>query len=169
MRRLMVVSRPQERTPRAAAIDGTGARPSLARRIVYEVRFLVGFGALMIALLTLVWGHYKIPSESMQPALEVGDHIYVSKFAYGWSRHSLPLGLHALPLPNGRIMSRLPERGDVAVFRNPNNGTVMIKRVIGLPGDQVQLQAGRLIINGATVERDMVTEFLYRPHGPRTG
>ena len=137
---------------------------SLGRRAWDELRFLVRLGAVMLALLTLVWGHYKIPSESMQPALEVGDHIYVSKFAYGWSRHSLPLGLHRLPLPGGRLLGRLPERGDVAVFRNPNNGTVMIKRVVGLPGDTVQMQGGRVRLNDAEVPRELVTELLYRAH-----
>ena len=142
------------------------ARAPLWRRALRELRFLLGLGAVMVALLTVVWGHYKIPSESMQPALEVGDHIYVSKFAYGWSRHSLPLGLHRLPLPGGRLMGRPPARGDVAVFRNPNNGTVMIKRVVGLPGDTVQMVGGRVHLNGGEVPRELVTELLYRAHDP---
>jgi signal peptidase I len=163
----MVVSRPNNSAHASVVTDKEAAKPSLGRRIVNEIRFLVSFALIMLALLTLVWGHYKIPSESMQPALEVGDHIYVSKFAYGWSRHSLPLGLDALPLPDGQIFGRLPKRGDVAVFRNPNNGTVMIKRVIGLPGDEVQVKAGRLILNGVEVQRSLVTEFLYRANGTR--
>lgn len=138
------------------------ARPGLLRRTLDELRFLLGLGAVMLLLLTTVWGHYKIPSESMQPTLEVGDHIYASKFAYGWSRYSLPFGLHALPLPDGTLMGRLPERGDVAVFRNPNNGVVMIKRVVGLPGDVVQIIGGRVAINGDTAPREAGEEFLYR-------
>lgn len=137
-------------------------RRGLFRRLGEELRFFVKLAAVMLAVLTLVWGHYKIPSESMQPTLEVGDHIYVSKFAYGYSRHSLPLGLHNLPLPEGRIFSRLPNRGDIVVFRNPNNGTVMIKRTVGLPGDEVQVLGGQLYVNDAIVPRDPLGEFLYR-------
>ena len=132
------------------------------RRLVEELKFFLQLGAILLLLLTLVWGHYKIPSESMQPTLEVGDHIYVSKFAYGYSRHSLPVGLHHLPLPEGRLFSRLPKRSDVVVFRNPNNGMVMIKRVIGLPGDEVQVLGGLLILNGQMVPREHVGDLLYR-------
>lgn len=131
-------------------------------RLVEELRFFIKLSIFMLAILTLVWGHYKIPSESMQPTLEVGDHIYVSKFAYGYSRHSLPLGLHKLPLPDGKVFSRLPNRGDIVVFRNPNNGTVMIKRAVGLPGDEVQVVDGRLIINGGMVPRESQGDLLYR-------
>ena len=100
----------------------------------------------------------------MQPTLEVGDHLYVSKYAYGYSKHSLPYLLHNLPLPEGRIFSRLPKRGDVVVFRNPNSGIVMIKRVVGLPGDQLQIRRGQLYINGEAVERDRLDGRLYREH-----
>ncbi len=132
-----------------------------------ELRFFVGLFVIMLGLLTVVWGHYKIPSESMQPTLEVGDHIYVSKFAYGWSRHSLPFGLHRLPLGEGRIMARMPERSDIAVFRNPNTERVTIKRVVGLPGDEVRVVDGRLEINGRVVPRDEGAEFLYRTQDGR--
>ena len=136
--------------------------PRWMNRIAQELKFFLQLAAILLALLTLVWGHYKIPSESMQPTLEVGDHIYVSKFAYGYSRHSLPLGLHHLPVPEGRILSRLPKRGDVVVFRNPNNGMVMIKRAIGLPGDSVQMIGGELWINGSKMGRQITSDFLYR-------
>lgn len=137
----------------------------LGGRLLDELRFFVKLAAVMLALLTLVWGHYKIPSESMQPTLEVGDHLYVSKFAYGYSRHSLPFGLHNLPLPDGKILSRVPKRGDIVVFRNPNNGVVMIKRAIGLPGDEVQMVGGRLFINGDMVRRELRGELMYRMRG----
>ena len=97
----------------------------------------------------------------MQPSLEVGDHLYVSKFAYGYSRHSLPIGLHHIPLPDGRIFSKLPERGDVVVFRHPYQGIVMIKRVVGLPGDTIQMSDGRLYINGQRIERKEVDQRRY--------
>ena len=129
-----------------------------------EFKFFAKLGAFILAFVTLVWGHFKIPSESMQPTLEVGDHLYVSKYAYGYSKHSLPYLLHNLPLPEGRIFSRLPKRGDVVVFRNPNSGIVMIKRVVGLPGDQLQILRGQLYINGEAVERDRLDGRLYREH-----
>lgn len=145
----------------AAPVAPSGRSHGLAR-LGEELRFFVKLAIVMLAVLTLVWGHYKIPSESMQPTLEVGDHIYVSKFAYGYSRHSLPLGLHHLPVPDGRIFARLPNRGDMVVFRNPNNGTVMIKRTVGLPGDEVQVLGGQLYLNGMIVPREALGDFLYR-------
>jgi len=116
-----------------------------------EFKFFSGLLVVILAFLTFVWGHFKIPSESMQPTLEVGDHLYVSKYAYGFSKHSLPAILYKLPLPEGRIFAKLPERGDVVVFRNPKSDLVMIKRVVGLPGDRIQTKDGQLYINGTFV------------------
>lgn len=144
------------------AADSPSKLAGFMARMLSELRFFAGLAVVMLALLTLAWGHYKIPSESMQPTLEVGDHIYVSKFAYGYSRHSLPFGLHVLPLPEGQLLSRLPKRGDVVVFRNPNNGTVMIKRAIGLPGDEIQVVNGRVVLNGTVLRREMVAPIKYR-------
>ncbi len=146
-------------------------KPSFRQRVLAELRFLSGLSVVMLAFLTFVWGHYKIPSESMQPTLEVGDHLYVSKFAYGYSRHSAPFNLHKLPfLKDGKILSKLPKRGDVAVFRNPSSGIVMIKRVTGLPGDTIRMHRGRLFINDVLVPRENIDNFLYRQHlGSVTG
>lgn len=142
----------------------TGKLP-LRTRILAEVKFFAGLAVVMLTFLTFVWGHYKIPSESMQPTLEVGDHLYVSKFAYGYSRHSAPFNLHKLPfLKDGKIMSKLPKRGDVAVFRHPKSGIVMIKRVTGLPGDTIRMHRGRLFINDVLVPRESVDNYLYRQH-----
>jgi len=141
---------------------------SLKTRIKEEVRFFSGLMVVMLGFLTFVWGHFKIPSESMLPTLEVGDHIYVSKFAYGYSRHSLPFNLHKVPgLPDGKVFSRLPKYGDVAVFRNPKSGIVMIKRVAGLPGDKIQTKQGRLYINDVLIPRENLTNYLYREHRGR--
>lgn len=141
--------------------------PTLKQKIMSEVRFFAGLFAFILAMMTGIWGHFKIPSESMLPTLEVGDHLYVSKFAYGYSRHSLPFFLHNLPLPEGQIFSRLPKRGDVAVFRNPKNDVIMIKRVVGLPGDRVKVLRGELYLNGKKVGRQNVTNYLYREHKGR--
>lgn len=140
---------------------------SLKQKIFAEIRFFLGMFAVLLLVLTLLWGHYKIPSESMQPTLEVGDHLYVAKYAYGYSRHSLPFDLHKLPLPEGRIFERLPRRGDVVVFRNPKNELVMIKRLIGLPGDQIVLKQGRIYLNGSLLSRLHVDDFAYREHRGR--
>lgn len=129
-----------------------------------EFKFFAKLGVFILAFITLVWGHFKIPSESMQPTLEVGDHLYVSKYAYGYSKHSLPYLLHKLPLPEGRIFSRVPDRGDVVVFRNPKSGIIMIKRVVGLPGDTLQMRRGQLFLNGEPVGRARFDGRLYREH-----
>lgn len=142
----------------------TDNAPSLGSRIIEELKFLIGLFAFISVFFTLVWGHYKIPSESMQPTLEVGDHLYVSKFAYGYSKHSLPFGLSKLPMPPGKIFSKLPTRGDVAVFSNPRTGMIMIKRVVGLPGDTITVNGGRLVINGDMIAREPLANYLYREH-----
>ncbi|WP_371397484.1 signal peptidase I [Fretibacter rubidus] len=146
--------------------EQTGPEPkaSLKDRIIEELKFLIGLFAFITVFFTLVWGHYKIPSESMQPTLEVGDHLYVSKFAYGYSKYSLPFGLSKLPVPSGKIFSRTPKRGDVVVFSHPRTDMIMIKRVIGLPGDTINIKAGRLELNGAIIERETVSNYLYRQH-----
>lgn len=156
--------------PDPALSSGAAETATLKDKVIAELKFLIGLFAFITVFFTLVWGHYKIPSESMQPTLEVGDHLYVSKFAYGYSRHSLPFGLSKLPLPEGKILSRVPTRGDVAVFSNPRTGMIMIKRVVGLPGDTVTVQGGRLILNGEMIDRDPLANYLYRQHaGPVTG
>ena len=89
---------------------------------------------------TFAFEPFNIPSESMLPNLLVGDYLFVSKFAYGYSRYSLPFGLGFF---SGRIFGSVPERGDVAVFRHPpTNRDDFIKRIVGLPGDRLHLQHG---------------------------
>ena len=109
--------------------------------------------ALLLALVirTLLFQPFSIPSGSMRPTLLEGDYLFVSKWAYGYSRHSMPL---SPPIFSGRIWGGAPERGDVAVFKYPPNPSLdYIKRVIGLPGDRVQMKDGALFINGAAVQR----------------
>ena len=150
------------------ASDSASVMRKIGARIWEEIKFFAGVLVFVMFFLTLVWGHYKIPSESMQPTLEVGDHLYVSKFAYGYSRHSLPFNFYKLPfLKDGKLFSRLPKYGDVVVFRNPTNEMVMIKRLIGLPGDTVQVTGGLLYLNGTKIEREPIDSFLYREHQGR--
>jgi signal peptidase I len=112
--------------------------------------------ALILALVirTLLFQPFSIPSGSMRPTLLEGDYLFVSKFAYGYSRYSVPFGPD---LFEGRIWAGEPERGDVAVFKLPSNPRLdYIKRVIGLPGDTVQMRDGALFLNGEAVEREAI-------------
>ncbi|MEZ5865950.1 MAG: signal peptidase I [Geminicoccaceae bacterium] len=116
--------------------------------------------AIAIALFvrTFAYEPFNIPSGSMKPTLLVGDYLFVSKFAYGYSQYSLPLGL---PLFSGRIFGSLPERGDVAVFKLPSdNSTDYIKRIVGLPGDRIQVINGVLQINGEPVRLEALAPFV---------
>jgi signal peptidase I len=109
--------------------------------------------ALAMVLRFTIAQPFRIPSGSMQPTLEVGDYIVVTKWSYGYGRFSFaPLeGL----LPHGRLFGSQPERGDVIVFRpQPEPGRDFIKRLIGLPGDRIQVNNGVLYINGEAVERE---------------
>lgn len=102
----------------------------------------------------VAWQPFTIPSASMEPGLLVGDYVIVSKFAYGWSGASLPGGRPGEP---GRFMGRSPRRGDVVVFRLPRDpAQIWVKRVIGLPGDAVQMRDGAVFINGQSVGRTPV-------------
>lgn len=118
--------------------------------------------AILIAVVirTFLYEPFKIPSGSMYPSLYVGDFLFVSKYTYGYSKHSFPF---SMPLFNGRIWSDEPQRGDVVVFKFPqDNKTDYIKRVIGLPGDKIKLENGRLYINGVLVEREPIDDFVLR-------
>ena len=142
----------------------------MGRKAAGEVReivsFLGGVAAVWFVLVTFFFAAFHIPSVSMQPSLEVGDRVLVSKFAYGYSRHSLPLGLGYL-LPDswsGRIFGSIPKRGDVVVIRDPDQNLNLIKRVVGRPGDRIEMRGGRLYINGDRIPRDPVGERTYRDH-----
>lgn len=123
--------------------------------------------ALLIAGLfrTLLFQPFWIPSESMKSTLLIGDFVFVNKMAYGYSKYSCPFSICPI---SGRIMASEPERGDVIVFRHPVNGSDMVKRLIGLPGDKIQVKEGILYINGAVVPQvpDGVFEELMEPQGP---
>lgn len=110
--------------------------------------------ALLIAVVirTVLFQPFNIPSGSLIPTLLIGDYLFVSKYSYGYSKHSIPFSPN---LFSGRILSSNPKRGDIAVFKLPSDGqTDYIKRVIGLPGDKVQMIHGRLYINGKQLKRE---------------
>ena len=123
--------------------------------------------ALLIALVirTFLFQPFNIPSASMESTLLVGDYLFVSKYSYGYSRYSFPFGI--VPL-NGRVIGSEPERGDIAVFKLPrDNATDYIKRVIGLPGDEIQVKDGILFINGAEIPRVREGDFVETGPGGR--
>ena len=127
----------------------------------------VVFHALIIALIirTFLFQPFNIPSGSMKATLLVGDYLFVSKYSYGYSHFSLPL---SPPLFSGRIFGSGPARGDVVVFRLPKDtSTDYIKRVIGLPGDRIQMIQGVLHINEQPVPRDRVEDFIETEEGAR--
>ena len=116
--------------------------------------------ALLIALVfrIFLFQPFSIPSSSMKPTLLIGDYLFVSKYAYGYSNHSIPF---SPPLFEGRIWFTPPKRGDVIVFKNQKDDNKdYIKRLIGLPGDKVQVQAGVVFINGTAVKMESVDPFV---------
>ncbi len=149
----------------AAPVDETPtpARPAWLVELLSWVRFGFSVAATYLVFTSIAFILFFVPSESMQPGLQVGDRFVVSKWAYGWSRDSIPFGLgRVLPTKPGRIFFRSPERGDVVVFVNPNNGIVMVKRVVALPGDIVETRGGRLYLNGEQVPRTFLSLVRYR-------
>jgi signal peptidase I len=119
------------------------------------------FFAFLVAmtLRTFIYSPFNIPSESMMPTLLTGDYLFVAKYPYGYSEHSFPFS--AAPAMNGRIFERQPKPGDVVVFKTPSdNRTDYIKRLIGMPGDIVQVREGMLYINGVAVKRERMSDLV---------
>lgn len=131
--------------------------------IVETVKTVIYAVVIALFVRSVAYEPFNIPSGSMIPTLLVGDYLFVSKYSYGYSRYSLPFGL---PLFSGRIFEHAPQRGDVVVFKLPtDNSTDYIKRIIGLPGDRIQMQHGRLFINGTMVERRQIEDYVGHDRG----
>ena len=154
--------------------DGAGAQGTdwMATKSETKGGFLEIVKTIVYALLlagvirTLFFQPFWIPSGSMKPTLLIGDFLFVNKMVYGYSRYSCPF---AWMCPfDGRILAHDPERGDVVVFRHPTNGTDYIKRLIGLPGDTVQVIDGILYINGEVLPQQPDGTFVETngPQGP---
>lgn len=123
------------------------------------------FHALIIALVirTFLFQPFNIPSGSMKATLLVGDYLFVSKYSYGYSHYSIPF---SPPIFSRRIFASEPNRGDIVVFRLPkDDSTDYIKRVIGLPGDRIQMRGGLLHINGQPVKRERIDDFIETEEG----
>jgi signal peptidase I len=124
--------------------------------------FLVKLVIAVLIFRTFIFSTFSIPSESMLPRLMVGDYLFTEKWPYGISRASIPFDLD---LFEGRIFGHDPARGDIVVFKHPLDRTDYIKRVIGLPGDTVQMKGGVLYLNGEAVKKQRVADFV-APIGP---
>src|SRR3712207_4426049 len=123
-----------------------------------SIKTVVYAGLIAIGVRTFAFEPFNIPSGSMIPTLLVGDYLFVSKLSYGYSKFSVAFGLD---LFSGRILFTPPKRGDVAVFKLPrDNSTDYIKRIIGLPGDKIQVTNGLLSINGQPVARQRIEDFV---------
>jgi signal peptidase I len=119
-------------------------------------RFILTLAVLAWALRSFIIAPFSIPSGSMIPTLYIGDYLVVAKWPYGYSRYSFPFGFPAF---SGRIFEHTPQRGDVVVFRHPSEDSDLIKRVIGIAGDTVQVRDGRLILNGRAVRREEMPPY----------
>jgi signal peptidase I len=120
------------------------------------LRFLLLLFVAALALRTFIVAPFSIPSESMLPRLMVGDYLFISKWPYGYSHYSFPFGILNF---QGRILGGLPDRGDVVVFHFPGAGNQdYVKRVIGLPGDTVEVRQGAVVLNGRPLARDRIAD-----------
>jgi signal peptidase I len=119
-------------------------------------RFLLLVLLGVLAFRTFVFSPFSIPSESMLPRLVNGDYLLAAKWPYGFSRHSLPFDA---PVMDGRVLARMPERGDIVIFKHPLDGADYIKRVIGLPGDSVGVVGGQVMLNGEPLARTAMADF----------
>ena len=123
----------------------------------YGIGALVLSAGLAVAIRTFLFQPFSLPASSMAPTLLSGDYIFAAKYPYGYTRFSLPL---SPPLFSGRIFGSVPARGDVVVFRLPKDtSTDYVKRVVGLPGDRIQMKNGELFINDVAVRRERIEDF----------
>lgn len=138
---------------------GLSAGPAKKKEGLKETtRFLMWLFILALSLRIFIVAPFSIPSGSMLPTMMIGDYLLVAKWSYGYSASSIPFGLGSF---EGRLLADSPERGDIAVFRYPGGGDEdYVKRVIGLPGDTVQMHGGQVWLNGEPVPRVRVADYL---------
>ena len=158
---------PDDMNQTAAGIPPTSAKPAKKQESLLEVGKTIVYALLIAGIIrSFIFQPFNIPSGSMEDTLLVGDYLFVSKAAYGYSRYSFPFGI--VPF-SGRYLAGAPTRGDVVVFKFPgDNATDYIKRLIGLPGDRLQMKEGVLYINDKPVPKvkvdDYVEDFGGTPH-----
>ena len=132
-------------------------KKSLGGSVIETIKTIVYALILAGIFRSLFFQPFWIPSGSMKPNLLIGDFLFVNKFAYGYSRYSCPYALCPI---YGRIFYDEPNRGDIVVFRNPRDGRDFIKRLIGIPGDKIEIKSGKLIVNGKNITQDRVQPFI---------
>ena len=155
---------------RSAVASGDTAVPASAPAPVAETKtgkteeeekpfwpFLLKLVIAVFIFRAFLFSPFTIPSESMLPRLQTGDYLAAQKWPYGYSRWSMPFNAPILP---GRVFADTPERGDVVIFKHPVDKSDYIKRVIGLPGDTVQMRSGVLILNGQAIPKQRIDDFL---------
>jgi signal peptidase I len=146
-----------ETAPAAEAPENNAAPAKPAKKEENFFVFLAKLVLIVVVFRSFIFAPFNIPSESMLPRLENGDYLLAAKWPYGISSYSLPF---SLPLIPGRLFAHQPQRGDVVIFKAPpTNDEDYIKRVIGLPGDQIQMVDGQLHINGQPVPKVKIADF----------
>jgi signal peptidase I len=142
-------------------------RPIAGRKssgLAENVKTIVYAVLIAVVIRTFLYEPFNIPSGSMIPTLLVGDYLFVAKYAYGYSRYSFPF---SPPLFSGRIFGSLPQHGDVVVFKLPRDPSIdYIKRIVGLPGDTVQMQDGQLYVDGTEIPRQPAGTYVATGDGP---
>jgi signal peptidase I len=147
-----------EPLPTQAAKAGPETKTSQDSGLWETVKVVLQALAIALIVRTVLFQPFNIPSASLVPTLLVGDYLFVSKYTYGYSKHSIPFSPDIF---SGRIFGAQPKRGDIVVFKLPRDGsTDYIKRLIGLPGDKIQMIDGRLYINGKQAPREEITPYV---------
>lgn len=122
--------------------------------------FITKLVLIVVIFRSFIFSPFNIPSESMLPTLANGDYLLAAKWPYGFTSDSLPFGAPLIP---GRILGSAPERGDIAIFKHPVDGTDYIKRVIGIPGDTIAMEGGQIILNGEPIPKEPMANFEIAP------
>lgn len=148
----------QPASPNMPPVTGNAGRPK-KKESLFEVGKTIVYALLIAGVIrSLLFQPFNIPSGSMEATLLVGDYLFVSKWSYGYSRYSFPFAM--IPF-SGRVMAGTPTRGDIVVFKYPvDNSTDYIKRLIGLPGDRIQMKDGVLYINEQAVPKEKADDYI---------
>jgi signal peptidase I len=146
----------QDAPPPASPAKAKEEKPEKKESWWETIRFFLLLFVVAVAIRSLLFAPFSIPSGSMLPNLMIGDYLFVGKWPYGYSRFSFPFGIASF---GGRIFNTLPERGDIVVFRHTNSEDDWVKRVIGLPGDRIEVRAGIVILNGRPIRRQRIADY----------
>ena len=148
---------PADASPESAAPASAAPAPAKKKESAWDLlRFLLYVFVFAVVIRSFLVAPFSIPSGSMLPRLMIGDYLFVAKWPYGYSRYSFPFGIAGF---EGRTSDNLPERGDVVVFRDPAQDEDIVKRVIGIPGDTVQVIGGQVILNGQPLPRTRIADY----------